>query len=92
MKNLSNFNLNSDVSKNYEAVDEKENKTAELEAQLAKYKKLGRPKSENPPTKQMTIYLSENEMEFLEKSAKQRGVTKNQILRDLLTREINDQN
>ncbi|MGP1485391.1 MAG: hypothetical protein ACTTJC_04785 [Campylobacter sp.] len=41
-----------------------------LEARLIKYKHLGRPKSENSPTKQMTIYFLDEEMDFVEKQAK----------------------
>ena len=63
-------------------------KISELEATLAKYKRLGHPKSENPPTSQMTAYLSDDEMEFLAKQAKEKGISKNQVLRNLITKQI----
>ena len=92
MKNLSNFKLNNDITTGFAEADDqtaKLDKISELEAALAKYKKLGRPKSENPPTRQMTAYLSDYEMEFLTKEAKKKGVSKNQVLRNLIARQIN---
>ncbi len=92
MKNLSNFKLNNDVTIGFAEVDDqtaKLYKISELEAALAKYKRLGRPKSENPPTSQMTAYLSDDEMWFLTKEAKEKGISKNQVLRNLIAKEIN---
>lgn len=92
MKNLSNFKLNNDVTTGFAEADDqtaKLDKISELEAALAKYKKLGRPKSDNPPTHQMTAYLSDDEMEFLIKEAKEKGISKNQVLRNLITRQMN---
>ncbi len=92
MKNLSNFKLNNDVTLGFAEADDqtaKLDKISELEATLAKYKRLGRPKSENPPTRQMTAYLSDDEMEFLTKEAKEKGISKNQVLRNLIAKEIN---
>jgi len=37
----------------------------------------------------MTAYLSDDEMEFLAKEAKEKGISKNQILRNLITRQMN---
>ncbi|MGG7074530.1 MULTISPECIES: hypothetical protein [Campylobacter] len=93
MKNLKNFNLSTSTqpTKSFEELDKEASRTAELEAKLAKYKKLGRPKSENPPTKQMTIYFSDNEMNFVEEQAKKEGVTKNQIIRQLVQDRIKQQ-
>ena len=91
MKNLSNFKLNNDITTGFAEADDqtaKLDKISELEAALAKYKKLGRPKSENPPTHQMTAYLSDDEMEFLTKEAKEKGISKNQVLRDLITGKL----
>ena len=91
MKNLSNFKLNNDVITGFAEADDKTaklDKISELEATLAKYKRLGRPKSENPPTSQMTAYLSDDEMEFLAKQAKEKGISKNQVLRNLITKQI----
>ena len=85
MKNLSNFKLNNDIVTGFAEADDK---VSELEAILAKYKKLGRPKSENPPTHQMTVYLSDNEMDFLAKEAKEKGTSKNQVLRKLISKQI----
>ena len=82
MKNLSNFKLNDEVATGFAEADDQT-------AKLDKYKKLGRPKSENPPTRQMTAYLSDDEMEFLAKEAKEKGISKNQILRNLITRQMN---
>ena len=51
MKNLSNFKLSNDVTTGFGEADDqtaKLDKISELEATLAKYKKLGRPKSEKP--------------------------------------------
>lgn len=93
MKNLSNFKLNNDVTIGFADADDqtaKLDKISELEATLAKYKRLGRPKSENPPTRQMTVYFSDDEMNFLIKEAKQKGISKNQILRNLITKEISE--
>lgn len=91
MKNLSNFKLNSDVVTRFAEADDqiaKLDKISELEAALAKYKRLGRPKSENPPTRQMTAYFSDDEMDFLIKEAKEKGISKNQVLRDLITGKL----
>ena len=91
MKNLSNFKLNDISTTGFAEADDqtaKLDKISELEAALAKYKKLGRPKSENPPTRQMTAYLSDDEMEFLTEEAKKKGISKNQILRDLITKKM----
>ncbi|WP_103574720.1 hypothetical protein [Campylobacter concisus] len=91
MKNLSNFKLNNDIVTGFAEADDqtaKLDKVSELEAILAKYKKLGRPKSENPPTHQMTVYLSDNEMDFLAKEAKEKGTSKNQVLRKLISKQI----
>lgn len=91
MKNLSNFKLNNDVTTGFAEADDqtaKLDKISELEAALAKYKRLGRPKSENPPTSQMTAYLSNDEMEFLTKQAKEKGISKNQVLRNLIAKQI----
>ena len=49
MKNLSNFKLNNDIATGFAEADDqtaKLDKISELEAILAKYKRLGRPKSE----------------------------------------------
>jgi len=92
VKNLSNFKLNNDVTIGFAEADDqtaKLDKISELEAALAKYKRLGRPKSENPPTRQMTAYLSDDEMEFLTKKAKEKGISKNQVLRNLIAKRIN---
>lgn len=92
MKNLSNFKLNNDVVTGFAEADDqtaKLDKISELEATLAKYKKLGRPKSENPPTRQMTAYFSDDEMDFLIKEAEKKGISKNQVLRNLITKQIN---
>ena len=91
MKNLSNFKLNDDVTTGFAEADDqtaKLDKISELEAALAKYKRLGRPKSENPPTSQMTAYLSNDEREFLTKQAKEKGISKNQVLRNLIAKQI----
>lgn len=91
MKNLSNFKLNNEVAAGFAEADDqtaKLDKISELEATLAKYKKLGRPKSENPPTCQMTAYLSDDEMGFLTKEDKEKGINKNQVLRNLVAKEI----
>ena len=92
MKNLSNFKFNNDVVTGFAEADDqtaKLDKISELEATLAKYKRLGRPKSENPPTRQMTAYLSDDEMEFLTKESKEKGVSKNQVIRNLIAKHIN---
>jgi ribbon-helix-helix protein, copG family len=92
LKNLSNFKLNNDVTTGFAEADDqtaKLDKISELEAALAKYKRLGRPKSENPPTRQMTAYLSDDEMGFLTKEAKEKGISKNQVLRNLIAKQIN---
>ena len=91
MKNLSKFKLSNDVTTGFAEADDqtaKLDQISELEATLAKYKKLGRPKSENPPTHQMTAYLSDDEMDFLIKEAKEKGVSKNQILRNLIVKQM----
>ena len=91
MKNLSNFKLNNDIATGFAEADDqtaKLDKIAELEAILAKYKRLGRPKSENPPTHQMTVYLSDDEMDFITKEAKEKGISKNQVLRNLIAKQV----
>ena len=91
MKNLSNFKLNNDIATGFAEADDqtaKLDKISELEAILAKYKRLGRPKSENPPTHQMTVYLSDEEMDFITKEAKERGISKNQVLRNLIAKQV----
>ncbi|WP_107797558.1 hypothetical protein [Campylobacter concisus] len=91
MKNLSNFKLNNDIATGFAEADDqtaKLDKISELEAILAKYKRLGRPKSENPPTHQMTVYLSDDEMDFITKEAKEKGISKNQVLRNLIAKQV----
>ena len=36
----------------------------------------------------MTAYLSNDEMEFLTKQAKEKGISKNQVLRNLIAKQI----
>jgi ribbon-helix-helix protein, copG family len=91
VKNLSNFKLNNDIATGFAEADDqtaKLDKISELEAILAKYKRLGRPKSENPPTHQMTVYLSDDEMDFITKEAKEKGISKNQVLRNLIAKQV----
>lgn len=91
MKNLSNFKLNNDIVTGFVEADNqtaKLDKISELEAILAKYKRLGRPKSENPPTHQMTVYLSDDEMDFITKEAKEKSISKNQVLRNLIAKQL----
>ncbi|MBE9864270.1 hypothetical protein [Campylobacter concisus] len=91
MKNLSNFKLNNDIVTWFVEADNqtaKLDKISELEAILAKYKRLGRPKLENPPTHQMTVYLSDDEMDFIAKEAKEKGISKKQVLRNLIAKQV----
>ena len=91
MKDLSYFKLNNDIATGFAEADDqtaKLDKISELEAILAKYKRLGRPKSENPPTHQMTVYLSDDEMDFITKEAKEKGISKNQVLRNLIAKQV----
>ena len=36
----------------------------------------------------MTVYLSDDEMDFIAKEAKEKGISKNQVLRNLIAKQV----